>query len=69
MKLGKTYRAFGLYPNLWNKVIETVAQNDNEYFRFAQVYILENAAIVQKFGIALIQGRDIVGVSPLIEVE
>lgn len=52
-----------------DKIIETVSHVNNDDFRMVSVYILENMALIKEFRIALIQGNDILGLSPLIELK
>lgn len=52
-----------------DKVIETDSHVNGDDFRMVSVYILENMALSKEFKIALIQGNDILGLSPLIELK
>ena len=52
-----------------DKVIETVSHTNGDDFRWVSVYILENVALSKEFRIAQIQGNDILGISPLIELK
>jgi hypothetical protein len=51
-----------------DKVFETVGQPVDDDFRFANVFIPQNA-VSQPFRIALVQGQIILGMSPLIQNE
>ena len=50
-----------------DKVIETTAQVRDDDFRFAEIFIPENACLTPQFRVAVIQGNQILGVSTLID--
>ena len=52
-----------------DKVIETAFHTNGDDSRWVSVYILENIALSKEFKIALFQGNDILGISPLIELK
>ena len=52
-----------------DKVIETAFHTNGDDSRWVSVYILENMALSKEFEIALFQGNDILGISPLIELK